>query len=215
MSAQPPNLKGRPCGGGAPDAAATTPPIASARAFRTVLEAMSRPGTIHQFADPLPAPAPLSPAAAQVLISLSDPDAPLWLSRSRRTPEILRYLRFQTGAGPVGTPERAAFGCGPWEELAEEALAALPIGTPEYPDRSATVVVEVSALSTEPLKGAGAVLRGPGIDGSTRLWAGGATSAFWAWTRENAARFPLGLDFCLAAGDRIAGLPRSTVVEPA
>ncbi|MEO1329874.1 MAG: phosphonate C-P lyase system protein PhnH [Pseudomonadota bacterium] len=194
--------------------AADTPAIGSSRAFRTILGALARPGRIERFVDPIAAPAPLSEAAAQVLTNLSDADARLWLGPSRNTPDVAGFLRFQTGAAPIATPDLAAFVCGTWSEIAGDALAALPVGTPEYPDRSATLAIEVDALSNEPIAGSGAVLRGPGVDGAARLWVGGATNEFWAWAQENAARFPLGLDVIFTAGDRIAGLPRSTIVEP-
>ena len=69
-------------------------------------------------------------------------------------------------------------------------------------DRAATLVIEVPVL--EP---AGARLAGPGIRDAARLSLP-ETAAF----RANRALFPLGFDAFLTCGDRIAGLPRSTIV---
>ncbi|MBP0650283.1 phosphonate C-P lyase system protein PhnH [Mycobacterium tuberculosis] len=36
---------------------------------------------------------------------------------------------------------------------------------------------------------------------------------FWAEVATKAARFPLGVELCLVAGDRLIGLPRTTRIE--
>jgi alpha-D-ribose 1-methylphosphonate 5-triphosphate synthase subunit PhnH len=86
---------------------------------------------------------------------------------------------------------------------ASAACRITALGTAEYPDRSATLIVEC-----ESLEAAGARLTGPGIRGEARLDLP-ETEAFFA----NARRFPLGLDFYFTAGDRVAALPRSTKVS--
>ena len=83
-------------------------------------------------------------------------------------------------------------------------LESYPSGTAEYPDRSATLIVESPELVPR-----GVTLRGPGIRAQAHLSLP-ETQAF----RRNAARFPLGLDFLFTSGDRVAGLPRTTQVEP-
>ncbi len=113
-------------------------PIDAARAFRAALEAMARPGTIHDVAGALP------PAAGE------------------------------SGA----------------------------VGEPAYPDRSATLIVEMDELKSE-----GAVLTGPGIR-DTVEFSLPAVEAF----RANARLFPLGLDFFFCAGSRLAAMPRTTKI---
>ncbi|MEZ5722454.1 MAG: phosphonate C-P lyase system protein PhnH [Paracoccaceae bacterium] len=93
------------------------------------------------------------------------------------------------------------FALGRWEALAP--LDRFAIGTPDYPDRSATLIVETDALVA-----VGARLSGPGIETDARLGLP-EVAAF----RSNRALFPLGLDFYLTAGDRVAGVPRTSVVE--
>ena len=82
-------------------------------------------------------------------------------------------------------------------------LSSYPIGTPEYPDRSTTLIVECAELEA-----AGATLRGPGIKSEAALSLP-ETRAF----QSNRALFPLGLDFIFTCGNRLAALPRSTEVS--
>lgn len=176
-------------------------PREAARAFRAVLESMARPGRIHRVSGALP-PAPLSVAAGTVLLVLADGTTPVHLVGRHDTPEIRQWLTFHTGA-PLTEPGEAAFAVGEWAWLLP--LDAYRMGVPEFPDRSATLIVEVAALAND-----GARLTGPGIETEHRLTLP-EIDAF----RANRARFPLGLDFILTAGDRLAALPRSTCVEDA
>lgn len=172
----------------------------SARAFRATLEAMARPGTIQTLAGAEP-PAPLSVAAGVLILTLTDGTTPVHLAGEWDCQDVRDWITFQTGAPLVG-PAKAGFAVGAWSDLSP--LTRFAIGTPDYPDRSATLIVECDALQAE-----GAQLTGPGIKDSARLSLPDAASVFAA----NHARFPLGLDFFFTAGDRLAGLPRSTKVE--
>lgn len=171
----------------------------AARAFREVMEAMARPGTIRPISGATP-PAPLSQAAGTVLLTLCDGDTPVHLAGACDTPAIRAWLAFHTGA-PVAGPDTCAFAVGTWADLAP--LSAYRVGTASYPDRSATLIVEMAAL--EP---AGATLTGPGIRDRAALSLP-ETAAF----QSNRALFPLGLDFIFTCGGQLACLPRSTEVR--
>lgn len=174
------------------------PAIGSAHAFRSVMEAMARPGTLHDITGAAP-PAPLSPAAGCVLLTLCDRDTPVYLAGEADTAEVRKWLAFHTGA-PVTGPSHCMFALGTWEALAP--LSSYPIGTSDYPDRSATLIVERRALAT-----AGATLQGPGIQSQAALSLP-EIAAFQA----NHRLFPLGLDFIFTAGSQLAALPRTTEV---
>jgi alpha-D-ribose 1-methylphosphonate 5-triphosphate synthase subunit PhnH len=174
------------------------PAIDSARAFRGVMEAMARPGTIREIGGAAP-PAPLSVAAGAVLLTLCDADTPVHLAGAADCEAVRAWLAFHTGA-PLSGPRECMFALGSWEALAP--LSSYPVGTPEYPDRSATLIVERAELVA-----AGATLTGPGIRETATLSLP-EPGAF----RANRALFPLGLDFIFTAGTRVAALPRSTVV---
>ncbi|MEX5729458.1 alpha-D-ribose 1-methylphosphonate 5-triphosphate synthase subunit PhnH [Rhodovulum iodosum] len=176
-------------------------PVDAAHAFRAALEAMARPGRIFQIAGAAP-PAPLSAAAGTLLLTLADGDTPLYLAGGWDTPALREWLTFHTGA-PLTRPRDAAFAVGDWAALAP--LGAYRAGVSEYPDRSATLIVEMPALEK-----AGARLTGPGIETEESLGLP-EIDAF----RANAAGYPLGLDFFFTSGNRLAALPRSTRVEAA
>ena len=181
-------------GGGFADA-----PIQSARAFRAALEAMARPGRILTVEGVAP-PAPLSIGAGVLLLTLCDRTTPLHLAPGHDGPEIRDWITFHTGA-PLVTPGAAAFALGRWEAL--QPVTRFRIGQPDYPDRSATLIVEMDALMND-----GAILTGPGIETTARL-----SLPELAAFRLNRDIFPLGYDALFTSDDKIAGLPRSTRVE--
>ncbi|MDZ4088283.1 MAG: phosphonate C-P lyase system protein PhnH [Tabrizicola sp.] len=177
----------------------TEAPLQSARAFREILEAMARPGTIRRVAGAHP-PAPLSPAAGVALLVLTDPTTRLHLAGGADCPAVRDWVAFHIGA-PLAAAEDADFALGTWDDL--HPVTRFRIGQPDYPDRSATLIVECDRLVPH-----GPALTGPGIETATWLNLP-ETAAF----RANRALFPLGFDTLFTAGDHIAGLPRSTRVE--
>lgn len=174
-------------------------PVQSAKGFRAALNALSRPGQIEMIEGAL-APAPVSPAAATLMLVLCDAETPIYLAGAHDTDVVRDWIAFHIGA-PITGPSHAAFALGHWADLMP--LSQYPIGTPEYPDRSTTLIVEVAALSQE-----GCRLTGPGIQEAAFLNLPDP-SAF----RDNRALFPQGLDFFLTCDTRLAGVPRSTIVE--
>lgn len=173
-------------------------PIEASHMFRAVMTAMARPGEIVAVTVAHP-PEPLSCAAGGVLLTLCDPETPVYLAPSHNTPQVRDWITFHTGA-PFADAQAAAFAVGVWDDL---PLSDFPVGTAEYPDRSATLIVEGPALSNS-----GVVLRGPGIKDAAQLSLP-EVQAFQA----NARLFPLGLDFIFTSGDRLAALPRTTRVS--
>lgn len=180
-------------GPGFPDAARD-----SARAFRAAMRAMARPGDIHTVEGPA-APG-LSVAAAVLLLTLTDRTTPVCLLGDAA--EARDWLTFHTGA-PGAEPGTAVFAVGTWADLAP--LERFPVGTPDYPDRSATLIVECPALEPR-----GTRLTGPGIERAAFLPLPDAGAM-----ARNAALYPLGLDFFLTAGRSLAALPRSTRIGEA
>lgn len=177
----------------------TEAPLQSARAFRAVLEALARPGTLHDVEGALP-PAPLSVAAGVVLLTLCDGTTPVHLAGDCDSPAVRDWVAFHIGAPIVGA-EQADFALGCWAAL--QPVDRFRIGQPDYPDRSATLIVEMDRLTNH-----GPALTGPGIE--TANWLNlPETAAF----RANRALFPLGFDTIFTSGARIAALPRSTRVE--
>jgi alpha-D-ribose 1-methylphosphonate 5-triphosphate synthase subunit PhnH len=177
----------------------TDAPRDGSRAFRAILNAMARPGMIVDLAT-ASGPAPISPAAATVLLTLCDRTTPLHLAGEYDSPSLRDWIAFHA-ASPIVAAEDAVFALGNWAAL--QPLARFAIGTPEYPDRSATLIVDGHDFG-----GAVSTLAGPGIRDSAELALPDAP-AFTA----NHALFPLGWDAILTAGTRLAALPRSTEIR--
>lgn len=162
------------------------------------MEATARPGTIREIGGAAP-PAPLSVAAGAVPLTLCDADTPVHLAGAADCAAVRAWLAFHAGA-PLSGPSECMFALGAWEALAP--LLSCPVGTSEYPDRSASLIVERAERVA-----AGATLTGPGIRETAALSLP-EPGAF----RAGRALFPLGLDVIFTAGTRLAALPRSAVV---
>ncbi len=173
------------------------PAIDAAKGFRAIMNAMARPGKIETLTGTQP-PKGISVAAATVLCTLADHDTGIALFGLENEAEIRSWLTFHTNA-PFVAAEDAHFALGPWEKL---PIAQFPTGTPEYPDRSTTVIVEQSHLANT-----GSRLTGPGIKSEILLNLP-PSDVF----RSNAQLFPQGLDFILTCKDQVAALPRSSRV---
>lgn len=186
------------------------PVLDSQAAFRRALEALSHPGrivTLEDSLDPLPG---LAPAASALLLSLLDPDTRLWISDGLASGPVPATLKFHTGCHLAASPAEADFAlvAGPAELPSLDRFTA---GSDEFPERSATVVLQVPDLQES---GADAWrLRGPGIRDHASL---AVASLGWAFLQQwsaNAAQFPRGVDLFLACGRRLCGLPRTTRIE--
>ncbi len=184
------------------------PVRASQAVFRSVMDAMARPGAIVATGGLARAPQPLSLAAAAVALTLLDYETPVWLDPAlAQSPEIAAWLRFHTGAPLTDDPRQAAFGfiADPPRMPQFEAFSQ---GSMEYPDRAATLVLQIGRLSDN----GGFCLSGPGIRGSRALLASPLPADFAARMRANRALFPRGLDIILASDTMLAALPRSVHV---
>jgi alpha-D-ribose 1-methylphosphonate 5-triphosphate synthase subunit PhnH len=140
-------------------------------------------------------------------LALCDFETPLWLdAHFAAVPEIAAFLKFHTGAPISADPAKAAFAL-----LCDMPdLARYAMGTLDYPDRSTTLFVQVERL----VPGRGWRLSGPGIDGKTQLEVEPVSAEFLEALTDTRRLYPRGLDLYFIAGNRIAGLPRTTLVEP-
>ena len=181
------------------------PVFDSQSAFRRTMEALARPGHVRVLGEGLSAETPLALAAAAIILALCDYETPLHLSPSvAAKPGVAEFLRFHTDAPLVQDPARSAFAL---IDLRVDALdlAGFAQGTPEYPDRSTTVI----ALCDSVEAGAPVLLAGPGIAGTSAICPAPWPEGFAAQWAVNRAAFPLGVDILFAAGDRVVALPRS------
>lgn len=190
-----------------PGAGFADPVFASQTAFRAILSALSEPGTIHVLDAGIEAPDGLHPASAVTLLTLADYETPVWLAEAGREGAAGAWLRFHATTPLAAQPTEASFavidGAGNTPKLADFSG-----GDDLFPDRSTTILVECTTLEG----GEMVTLSGPGIPGTRTVAPKGLRAEFWAEVAANNALYPLGIDMLLVAGNRVMGLPRSTIV---
>lgn len=180
----------------------------SQRIFRGLLEAMAHPGRPVALGAGIEGPVPLDPATAAAALTLTDYDTPVWIDWIADTPQVRSYLKFHCGCAIVERSQDAAFAViSDPENMPRLALFAQ--GLDKYPDRSATLLLQVPSLEQGPK----VTLTGPGIQETAAAAPAGLPDWFWNDWRLNATQFPLGVDIFLTCGEAVVGLPRSILAE--
>jgi alpha-D-ribose 1-methylphosphonate 5-triphosphate synthase subunit PhnH len=173
--------------------------------FKTLMDCMARPGTIATVSAPSTPPSPMGPGAGAIALTLCDHDTPVYLSPTLMGAGVQGWLAFQTGS--LLTEDRAEAAFAFFEkDAALPAFSTFSMGSQEYPDRSTTIVAELTDLTG----GMPLSLSGPGIDGEATITPQGLPPHFEDMWRENAALFPRGVDLVLVSGTDILCLPRAT-----
>lgn len=177
-------------------------------AFRAIMEALARPGTVQALGAgdlaALPAPPlPLTPELGAVALTLVDHDTPLWLDAALRDSDaVTGWLKFHCGAVLTDDPAKAAFALVS-DPAALPGLSSFAQGTDEYPDRSTTIAIAGAAKRRVRLEG-------PGIRTAFDAELPLPNGDFLAQWAVNRARFPRGVDLLLLAPGMVSGLPRTT-----
>ncbi|MBD8652309.1 phosphonate C-P lyase system protein PhnH [Rhizobium sp. CFBP 13726] len=183
----------------------TDPVFQSQTVFKTLMDGMARPGTIYDTVLQAGQPEPLGNAAGAIALTLCDHDTPVWLSAGLAKSAMPEWIGFHTGA-PI-TREKAQSSFAFIEAgTAPSSLGLFAAGTQEYPDRSTTLIIEVSALGG----GEELSLTGPGILGTRTVAVSGLPDMFGRLWDDNRALFPRGVDVILTAGAQFLCLPRTT-----
>jgi alpha-D-ribose 1-methylphosphonate 5-triphosphate synthase subunit PhnH len=188
------------------------PVLAAQSCFRAIMEASARPGQVYRLSgergEAVAPPAPLSRGAGALALTLFDQDTPVWLDAPLCAENVTYWLRFHTRAPIVGDPQHAAFAI-----LADPERAppfdAFALGTLDYPDRSATLILQVDSLG----EGRRLVLTGPGIKGRTTLHATPLPADLLQRLATNSGLFPRGIDLLLVTESSVAALPRSVTAS--
>jgi alpha-D-ribose 1-methylphosphonate 5-triphosphate synthase subunit PhnH len=174
--------------------------------FRSVMDAMARPGSVQRVAAASGAPAAMMRGTAAIALTLFDHDTPVWLDPLlSETSDVGKWLKFHTGAPVVADPSVCSFAV-IGDARALPALDRFAFGSNEYPDRSTTVILQVESLT----QGSAFELRGPGIDGAAALRATLQPADLLERLAINATLFPRGIDVVLVADDAVVAIPRTT-----
>ena len=179
---------------------------ASQTVFRALMDAMARPGSVHALPVVTAPPAPLTASASALIATLADADTPVWLDPAlTKTSAVKNWIVFHCGAPITAHQSEAAFAL----VTSPQSLSALngfSLGTQEFPDRSTSVILQVTTLS----EGVPLVLEGPGIKDRASLAPDPMPHHFAEQWHANRAAFPRGIDLILAGPDSVAAMPRST-----
>lgn len=174
----------------------------SQRTFRSLLNALARPG-ILQTAAPVVPPLGLEPACAAACLTLLDLETSIWLQPGLSN-LVKDWLLFHTGCRFIANPSMADFAL-----IADLATApdleAFNWGSPEYPETSTSLLMQLPNLQ----EGAPITLEGPGILNSITI-APQIPGEYWNQWRVMTEAYPLGVDGWCLKGEQVLGLPRST-----
>ena len=174
--------------------------------FRSVMDAMARPGSVQRITAVAGTPSAMMRGTAAIALTLFDHDTPIWLDeRMSETSEVAKWLKFHTSAPVIADSSIASFALvGDPENL--PSFDRFAFGSNEYPDRSTTLILQVESLT----EGPAFELRGPGIDGTAILRASVAPHDLFERLAINVPLFPRGIDVVLVHDDAIVAIPRTT-----
>ena len=194
----------------------SNPTFCSQAVFRQSLVALSLPGQPQALDLSLSNPSMQVPqnaheAAAALLLALLDQDCKVWLSAGFASSDAAAWLRFHTGCTLVTDASQADF---VWVADAHElpAFENLAQGNAQYPEQSATCVVQVLDFDSTPSQDAW-TLSGPGVNGTKYLKLVGLPDNFVSERRNSQVHAPCGVDFFFTHKHNMIGLPRSTQVK--
>ena len=174
--------------------------------FRSVMDAMARPGSVQRIAAVAGTPAGMMRGTAAIALTLFDHDTPIWLdSRMSETPHVAKWLKFHTSAPVIADSSVSSFALiGEPRDL--PALDRFAFGSNEYPDRSTTLILQIDSVT----QGPAIELRGPGINGTAILQAAIQPQDLLERLEVNVTLFPRGIDVVLVHDDAIVAIPRTT-----
>lgn len=171
--------------------------------FRALLEAIAHPGRSCPVPSAVTPPKGMSPACAAACLTLLDLETQVWLQPGW---DIGSWLRFHTGCRFTDDPSQANFAL-IWNIAQSPDLQSFNPGTPEYPELSTTLLIQVERL----VDGEIVTLQGPGIL-DRRAIAPHLPAPLWQQWIKNHQSYPLGVDIFLFDQTQVMGIPRSIAI---
>lgn len=197
------------------------PVMDAQQAFRSIMKAMSEPGTLFDlgriYGDEKASSVgrlrrPEQVAAFVIALTLMDQDTSVWISPAFAERHMATNLSFHCGSQCAESSSDSDFAIlmlAEWQDI-----KPFRSGSEEKPHLSTTLIIEVPALRAEGephLPGESQlVLEGPGIASRRELGVLGLTPAQCELLRSNQSQFPRGLDILLTCRDQVVALSRST-----
>ena len=182
----------------------------SQRIFRTVMDSFSRPGLRFDMSAIVQAsPGEDASVAGTLLLALMESASTLYVSKSLLTTQWPSFLKFHTGCVLSQDCSQAQF---IWIHQMQDlpSLKNCALGSPEFPDQSSTVIIDVEAIHLPSTPGDGKVWSGPGIKEPITVDIMGLPKAFWLERQSLQNLYPCGVDIIFCTPSQIVSLPRST-----
>ncbi len=175
--------------------------------FRVLMNALSRPGTRQPVPHNTEKVEGLNAGSVVAALTLCDHETTVFLEESDANDKVHDFLTFRCGCTiitDVADADFLFFASFPPPSV----LDTLKTGSSQYPDRSATAIIQVDTIEqTGSLN-----FQGPGILDRHLLGISAIGSDFIDWWAGNNQRFPLGIDAFLTTDDAIVGLPRTVKI---
>ncbi|HEY9000455.1 MAG TPA: phosphonate C-P lyase system protein PhnH [Mucilaginibacter sp.] len=177
--------------------------------FRLLLDSMARPGKINKLeSGEIFPPEGLNQASALTGFALLNADVTCFAAGQTGDDTVLYFL-VNTGSQKAEI-EDADYIFLP-ENYYSTDLDRARIGTPKYPEDSATIVAAAEEVSTESIEGAiRLTLKGPGVNGEAEVFVAGVDERLFEYIQEQNSEYPLGLDLIITdRQDQVLCIPRS------
>lgn len=177
--------------------------------FRKIMDSMARPGKINNIADiQITPPEYLNKSSALIGFSLLNSDVTFFSVNNQD--EVNEYLKINTSSIPVLKVENASyvFISG---NSASEIVRNIKKGELEYPEDSATLIIDVEKIEKLPIgQTFEIVLKGPGVKTEETVYVKGITKEILEEIKIANREYPLGIDVILSDVDgNITCIPRT------
>ncbi len=175
--------------------------------FRLIMDAMAKPGSIKTLDSEITVYEGFSKASALIGFALLDSNTSFYQNYDEN---LDQYLILNTSSSPK-SPENADFLFLKESNIELEAIEEAAIGEPEYPEKGAFLIIEVSKISDEAFsKSLELILKGPGVKGSKSIHVGGLKTKVLEAIQEKNMEYPLGVDTILTdSSGTLVCIPRS------
>jgi alpha-D-ribose 1-methylphosphonate 5-triphosphate synthase subunit PhnH len=185
------------------------------RAFRTLLDAFSHPGIVYNVAAfELSLPNGFSKANTLIALSLFDNNISFSVSNDYSN-EVESFIMVNTNARQQSF-QNADYVFFKGHQDIVSLLDECNKGDLMYPEKNATVIIEVTQISNQPFhdQSIDLALSGPGIENTNTLYVQGIHPANIDLLKVINTEFPLGIDILITDQiGQICAITRSTIIQ--
>lgn len=181
--------------------------------YRTLLDAMAKPGTIIKLESDIQPPTGIHTASALVGFILMNSDVTFHVAHIEMS-ELNTYFIVNTSSSPAEA-DTADFIYISGAQENKETIARAKWGEPEYPELGAFVIIDVDHIAAEAFpKGKKITLSGPGVLDHKTIYIDNLNDVLLSAIQEKNIEFPLGIDVIIAdRAGHVVCIPRSNKIN--